>query len=173
MKLLCIGLIIIILFSCKKETEDIYMKDYLYDNGICLNINGVVGEHDLNENLHLFLYDEYWSQSRIEPMGDGMGYLVYLVRYTNDYQSFLNYTIVLDENYQLNFWQANASIELLVDQNQLIKLYFTTLADDTMYNINYNPENGNLTFDFQFNNDNNNDQDYDVMGSANVILYQY
>lgn len=156
-----------LLASCQDQDDAVYPQDYLSDEGIEVNIRGQAGTNTLDEQYIMRLYETYNSQSVLYSRNN----LIEIRRFSEDFQSAIDFTIVLDETY--HFSDADCSYRLTkVKGNKLIIVdhYATTPQIDQ---LNYDQDTGHLTFDYELTIDNERDQHYTVEGKADVIVYQY
>ncbi len=171
-----LSLSMVILIACEKK-EDVYLKDYLIDNGISMEVHGTVGENELEELFHMPLFRDYFEESLISTYdylsGDDR-HQIHFRRFTSNMESHIEFYIGLNEDYQLTSVSCDYYLSIVKEPNKIIYI-----AEDVNYtdmlidNFNYNQNNGNLTFSFSFNIVNETDQNYIVDGNTDVIVYKY
>ena len=118
------------------------------------------------------LYEEYRNQSIIYPRGGGYTSMIH--RFSEDFQSTMTFTIVLDSAYNLSEARTFCLYRLTkVEDNKILIIdNKRSMSVPQIDQLNYNQDTGNLTFNYELTVDNLN-QFYTIEGKVDVVVYQY
>lgn len=155
--------------GCQKEKDEVYLRDYLNDNGITASFAGDFEGNWIDNSIVLPLYESYIESTISNSEGEQD---IFIRRYSDDFQSKIVFHLIVSDTGELLLKYCDCLV-FLKNNNTISRVVGGASGDSLIINnYSYNMNTGKLTFAFQFSYSNES-MNYNASGKVETILFEY